>query len=165
MIKGIGFTHEKFYFPCGEMHIRITDSRISSRVCLHFIFEKNEDLIELLLVCDAIKRIGLILEGIAMPYVPFGRQDRVAIEGEPLSISVLAKIINLCEAKSVTITDPHSDVTTALINNCQVTEQHEVFARYFEGKKDFWLVSPDAGALKKIHKLAKRVDCLGVIEC
>jgi Phosphoribosylpyrophosphate synthetase len=35
----------------------------------------------------------------------------------------------------------------------------------FKDKKDFFLVSPDGGALKKIYKLAEKVDCLGVIEC
>jgi ribose-phosphate pyrophosphokinase len=164
MIVGIGFEHDKFCFPCGEMHVRIKDFEVGRRVSLHFLFEKNEDLVELLLVCDAIKRCGMILEGIAMPYVPFGRQDRVAVQGESLSLKVFCDLLNSCEAKIVNITDHHSDVTTALIKNVVVLEQWEVFERYFEGKKNFYLISPDGGALKKIYKLASKVDCKGVIE-
>ena len=167
MIQGIGFEHTKFSFPCGELHVKLKNPERGRRVSLHFNFEKNEDLIELLLVCDALKQVGMILEGIAMPYVPFGRQDRAAVAGESFSLKVFADLINSCEAKVVEIIDPHSDVTTALINNCRVVTQDRVFARYFEDRKDFYLISPDGGALKKIYKLAARpeVDPLGVIEC
>lgn len=165
MIQGIGFDHEKFIFPCGEMHVRLKDFEVGRRVSLHFHFQKNDDLIELLLVCDALKRAGMVLEGIAMPYVPFGRQDRVAVSGECFSLKVFCDLLNSCEAKVVNISDPHSDVTTALINNVQVLEQWEIFERYLKEEKNFFLVSPDGGALKKIFKLAKVVPCLDVIEC
>jgi ribose-phosphate pyrophosphokinase len=163
MIKGIGFDHEKFNFPVGEMHIRLKDYRPYSRVSVNFHFEKNEDVIELLLVCDALKREGMVLEGIAMPYVPFGRQDRVAVSGESFSLAVFCELLNSCGAKEVNITDPHSDVSTALIKNVKAVSQHEVFERYLVGKKGF-LVSPDGGALKKIYKLSQAVK-LPVIEC
>jgi ribose-phosphate pyrophosphokinase len=97
--------------------------------------------------------------------MPFGRQDRVAVEGESLSIEVMASIINSLEAKRVIVTDPHSDVTPALIKNCVVIDQCDIFKPYFLGKTGFYLVSPDGGALKKIFKLVKQVDCHGVIEC
>lgn len=165
MIKGIGFDHEKFNFPCGEMQVRLKNVRPGARVSFHFIFERNDDAIEMLLVTDALRRAGLILEGIAMPYVPFGRQDRVASDGEALSIAVFAELINSCGAKVVEITDPHSEVTTALIKNVKVRQQHEVFSGYFDGLSDYWLICPDGGALKKVYKLASIVDSLGVIEC
>ncbi len=167
MITGIGFNHAKFNFPCGEMHVKLTDVEQGRRVSLHFTFEKNEDLVELLLVCDAIKQAGMVIEGLSMPYIPFGRQDRVAVTGEPFSLKVFANLINSLNIPRVEIVDPHSDVTTALINNCYVLRQDEVFARYFKDMKNFYLISPDGGALKKIYKLASdpQVNPLGVIEC
>ena len=151
MIKGIGFEHTKFNFPCGEMHVKITDPH-ARRVSLHFIFEKNEDIIELLLVADALKNADMTLEGIAIGYVPFGRQDRVAVPGEAFSLKVFANIINGLGAKEVCIVDPHSDVTTALIENSKVVSQDVIFKKHFKDRKDFYLISPDGGALKKIYK-------------
>ncbi len=165
MITGIGFEHTKFNFPCGEMHVKIKDPMRGRRVSFHFEFEKSEDIVELLLVCDAIRQAGMILEGISMPYVPFGRQDRVAVPGEPFSLKVFADLLNSLNIPRVEIVDPHSDVTTALINNCYVLRQDEVFWKYLSDKKDFYFISPDGGALKKTYKLASMARCLGVIEC
>jgi ribose-phosphate pyrophosphokinase len=166
MIVGIGFNFHKFVFPCGEPHIKLFDYEPGHRVSLHFIYQKAEDIIDLLLVCDALKRENMILEGIAMPYVPFGRQDRVNVAGEPLSIKVFADLINSCGAKVVEITDPHSDVTTVLIKNVKVKHQHEVFDRFINGREPFFLISPDAGALKKIYKLAEKLkNCYEVVQC
>lgn len=165
MINPIGFTYEKFNFPVGEMHIKLKTFQWHKIVSMEFVFEKNEDIIELLLVVDALKRIDNKLDSLILNYVPFGRQDRVNEYGECFSLKVFADLINSCGFKVVVITDPHSDVTTALINNCYVTPQDYVFAPYFEGKNEFYLISPDGGSLKKIYKLAKLVDCYDVIEC
>lgn len=164
MITGIGFKHEKFNFPCGEMQVKITEVYGDKRVSAHFAFEKNEDIIELLLVADALKRMGLILEGISMPYIPFSRQDRANQKGEALSLAVFCTLINRLGA-SVEVCDPHSDVAVALLDRVKVRQQHEIFAPMLAEKSDFYLVSPDGGALKKIYKLAEKVRSIGVVEC
>jgi ribose-phosphate pyrophosphokinase len=122
-------------------------------------------------VGNAIKQAGMILKKIIVPYVPFGRQDRVSVKGECFSLQVFANLINSLGAEVVEVTDPHSDVTTALIHNCQVKEQAEVLYPFFsDSKKEFYLISPDAGALKKIYKLAEKLTQLqynlqGIVEC
>ena len=167
MITGIGFSHTKFNFPCGEMHVKVKYTNSRNRVSIRFNFEKNEEIIELLLLADAIKRVCLILETIILDYVPFGRQDRVAVHGEAFSLKVFANIINGIKAQEVIIIDPHSDVTTALIENCTVVRQDHIFKEYFRHRGNFYLVSPDGGALKKIYKLAADtlVNPIGIIEC
>lgn len=166
MISNIQY--KKTEFPCGE--IQVTLSRpwaIPSEgpITIDFIFEKVEEIFELALVCDAIKRNHGELYGLVMAYAPFGRQDRVAVPGESFSLKVFADLINSLGFQRVIVTDPHSDVTTALINNCEVIHQHEVFKDYFKDKKNFYLVSPDGGALKKIYKLAQEVKPKDVVEC
>ena len=163
MIQGIGFSHKKFNFPVGEMHIKLEKYRPNSRVSLHFIFEKNEDIIELLLVCDALRRNGLYLEGINMPYVPFSRQDRLCNPGESFSLSVFTELINNIQADVVEITDPHSDVVSALINNCSIKSQDEVFKPILSNYEHHILVSPDGGSLKKIYKCVTN-KCIRVVE-
>lgn len=158
---------KSFKFPTGELHVQLEDWSIKAyrAVNLNFIFEKNEDIIELLLLCDALKRSELKVNQLFIPYVPFSRQDRVEKRGECFSLSVFANLINSIDADKVIITDPHSDVTPALIKNCEVIPQHQALSFIFENKSDFWLVSPDSGALKKIYKLAAKVSPYGVIEC
>ena len=157
--------HKTFTFPCGEPHVQL-DTVAPSRVDVLWEFAHPNEIVELLLLEDAIRRAGHRLNMLTIPYVPFARQDRVNLAGESLSIAVMARVINGLHATSVQITDPHSDVAPALIRRCHVVHQHEVFSSYFPiGFGSFHLVSPDAGALKKIYKLARLVDPTGVIEC
>lgn len=160
--------HEVFNFPVGEMHLRIKETGLCGVHDIFFDFERNDEILELLLLVDTIrnvnKHIGPI--NLFMPYVPFSRQDRSNESGECFSLRVFAKLINGCGFNKVFIKDPHSDVTAALIDRCIVTTQDEIFQVNFLDKEDFWLISPDAGALKKVNKLyAKLPKCLGVVEC
>lgn len=154
--------YKSFKFPVGEPHVQVT---WSGNADITWEFESVGEIVELLLLKDALMRRGCKINRLTIPYVPFGRQDRVMTLGEPLSIAVMCQLINSLEANRVIITDPHSDVTPALLNNCTVIEQHEVFTTCFPISFGMtYLVSPDGGALKKIYKLAK-VTSLGVLEC
>lgn len=164
MINLQNHKYEKINFPCGETHIRILPGYYNNE-SVTFEYENDSEIIELLLVCDALKRLKTSIDLIRIPYVPFSRQDRVTMAGECLSIKVFCDLINSIGATTVEIIDPHSDVTTALINNWRLMEQHVLFTPYFKGKSDFLLICPDGGALKKIYKLAAAVPSAGVIEC
>jgi len=154
--------HKAFNFPVGEMQVSVPSHAISGRNILdaEFQFTKNEDIIELLLLVDAAKRQGHRLGRLTMPYVPFSRQDRCNAPGEAFSLKVFCDLINSMGWESVGITDPHSDVTPALLNNCVVRPQWDVIARLINNhmRCPFYLVSPDAGALKKIYKLAENLN-------
>jgi ribose-phosphate pyrophosphokinase len=166
MITTHGFIYKKFNFPVGEMHLvisKILGLEDITKVDIEFEFERNEELVELLLLSDALKRNQLELNKLVIPYVPFSRQDRINIKGECFSLKVFADIVNSCNAKEVVITDPHSDVTTTLINNYNVITQEQLFEKH-KFNANSYLISPDGGALKKIYKLAKKVK-LPVIEC
>lgn len=180
MITSGEVTFEKFCFPGGEMHIKIKDAYLEKGAGLAFYFEKNEDIIELLLLVDAIKRLDNgYINRLVIPYVPFARQDRVNVSGECFSLKVFCDLINSIGAKEVIIHDPHSDVTPALLNRCSVIKQWNLllgsgaFLKRECGvinfslpqDSDFWLISPDAGAMKKTYELAAHLPCLGVIEC
>lgn len=165
MITSIGFEHDSFTYPCGEVHIRVKDYKYNARVNILWNFEKTDEVMQVLLMVDACRRAGLNVESLSIYYVPFSRQDRVMVEGDCLSIKVFADLVNTMKLKEIYIIDPHSDVTSALIDNVTIRTQEDVFKKYFEGKTGFFLISPDAGALKKIHKLAKLVKPVATIEC
>ena len=147
-------------FPAGETNIQI-DKAIKHktlmapvRVRIYCKFESNEDLVNLLLVTSAVKNdLGYREVHLDMPYFPYARQDRVCNPGEALSVKVIADLINSQDYITVAIADPHSEVTPALINRCVVTEQHECVRRTV-WSNNYVLVAPDAGAAKKVYKVA-----------
>lgn len=168
--------HKTFKFPVGELQVNLNLSVPPPLyIDVELIFEKNEDIIELLLFCDAAHRASLVLGTLTMPYVPFSRQDRINTKGESFSLAVFAHLINEMGFKEVVIHDPHSDVTPAIIQRVRVIPQWDLLFPLIMNNSDggpFWLVSPDAGALKKTHKLAQlfansrkpNARCQGVIE-
>lgn len=98
-------------------------------------------------------------------YVPYARQDRRCNRGESLGIKVFGAYINAMEFDAVIITDPHSDVTPACINNVQVIDQVEVFGHVHDFGAGWFIVAPDVGAKKKAEKFAKETQAFGVITC
>ena len=154
-------TIKQFNFPAGEVGVQIMECGSSERVVVSAYIKNSDDLVALLMLSDAIDRkYGSCEKILNLPYVPYARQDRVCNEGESLSISVFANMINSCNWSKVKILDPHSDVTPALIKNCVVTESHEVFKKQLN---DFYVVAPDAGAYKKAYKWAQKKNAKGVL--
>ncbi|MFN0082643.1 MAG: phosphoribosyltransferase family protein, partial [Ferruginibacter sp.] len=98
--------------------------------------------------------------------LPAARQDRLMINGEPLSVKVYADIINAFGFKKVMVFDAHSEVTPALLNNCEaITNDHFIKQVIDEIGTNLKLISPDGGALKKIYKLSEVLGGIDVVEC
>lgn len=171
MITAHGFKYERFQFPTGEPHIRILDvTGPSLSIDFDYTARSTEDLLSevfcILLINDALYRAGCKLNKLTIYYCPFGRQDRVATAGDPISIAVFANVINSMNLDLVELIDPHSDMSPALIRNSEVIPQHEVLLPYFKRRNsEFYLVIPDQGSTNKINKLASIVQNLGVVHC
>lgn len=122
-------------------------------------------IMDLLLFTDAFNRLGRgtgnqVKKTCYVPYIPYARQDRVMVPGEPLSAAVFGKLINMCGFDQVIVDDPHSDVAPSHINNVSIFEQYEMVLQilgpgFFD---DAVIVAPDAGAIKKVTKLAQKVN-------
>ena len=153
--------YQKFSFPSGcEPHIKIVEKNwmvANNEVIITTRIKSSEDLMVLLLATDALKRLGFTYIKLFMPYLPFARQDRVMVGGEPLSIKVIANIINSQEYTKVAVYDAHSEVSLALLNNCDPVNNHIFIKQVLDKKEDYYIVSPDAGAYKKIFKAAQFV--------
>jgi ribose-phosphate pyrophosphokinase len=149
-------------FSGGEPHVKINwlDTEFDTYHILHRIQSFN-DLGNLLVFIDALKRKYKDFEGcephihLAIPYFPAARQDRVCDRGNAFTLKVYADIINSQNFDEVTVFDPHSDVTPALINNVRVVSNDE-FVRcamiYKQDQGPVQYVIPDAGASKKAQK-------------
>lgn len=165
--KFIPFNH--LTFSGGEEHVTIDESHIlGDEVTIEANLWSSQDVMMLLMLTDALRRCFVEKIDLVLKYVPYARQDRVANIGESLSIKVMCDLINAQKYSSVEIWDPHSEVTSALLNRVVVRAQHELFtlalvskamiaAAEFSQKTVF--VAPDAGAMKKTYELSVKYHC------
>ena len=153
-------------FAGGECNVRFSELlRGTERVRLNTRLNSSDDIMNLILSVDALRRMGIKRIEVFIPYVPYARQDRVMVPGESLSIKVFADLLNNLQLDKVIVFDPHSDVTPALVNNCVIIPNYEMVS-YFLAElqlNDFVLVSPDLGAYKKVDKLAQQIGYKGEI--
>lgn len=152
---------ESFNFSGGECHIKI-DKIANKTNEVVAILNSSDAIMQLLLTVDAIRRINpAAIINLTVPYFPYARQDRVCNAGESLSVRVMADVINALNCNQVTILDPHSDVTSALLDNVKVVTQAQIIADSKLAKdiaaKNLAVVSPDAGAEKKAKEVGKQV--------
>lgn len=147
---------EPFDFPSGcETHIKLGTHYGWQDVVIDFRPKKTEEIIQLLLVTDALKRLGYEKIKLFIPYLPFARQDRVMIPGEPLSIKVFCDLINSQEYSSVEVFDCHSEVGLALLNHVKAHNNYKLVEKALIAWDDYYIVCPDAGAYKKIFGLCQ----------
>ena len=118
-----------------------------------------------LIVCanQALKNAGVKNVGLHVPYFLGARSDRKFQEGGSNYLKqVICPIINSQNFFTVIVLDPHSDVLEACLNNYEKIDNHLLVKQaltLIDNKNDarerVCLVSPDAGAYKKIFDVAQ----------
>lgn len=141
-----------------------------------------------LIICTVASLRNLGVKEIHL-YVPFflgSRSDRQFEEGSNNYLKqVICPIINSLKLDSVTVLDPHSDVLEACLNNFKKIDNLNLVSSSLEelyvspvnwkirksahittDGSEFILISPDAGANKKIFKIADQIGYTGeIITC
>ena len=159
-------TFKSFTFSGGEPHIKIESSvEVDEVVTITHRLKSFNDLGLLCIAVDALKRMGVKHLELFIPYFPAARQDRLMVAGEPLSVKVYADIINAMNLDKVMVFDPHSEVTPALLTNCEVIQNYNFINQVIKQVGEVKLTSPDGGALKKIYKVSEYLGGLEVVEC
>jgi len=152
---------ENTAFETGEQVVTIK-SRLNSFLDLELIICANQALIEL-----GTKHHSLKLKEIAL-YIPWllgSRSDRKFLPGQSNYLkTVICPIINSQNFSRVTVLDPHSDVSEACLNNFTKISNVK-FVKDVINTLDskITLISPDAGALKKIYDVSKAIECNDII--
>tara|TARA_R110000868_G_scaffold411614_2_gene705916 strand:+ start:633 stop:1460 length:828 start_codon:yes stop_codon:yes gene_type:complete len=158
---------KSFNYAGGECHVQIDPNTLGQQANVYALLNSADDVMRLLLTVDAIRRISRdIVIDLTIPYFPYARQDRVCNAGEALSVKVMADLINGLHCHRVTIIDPHSDVTPALINHCDIMSAADIVTNHLRVEmigNQLALVSPDAGAEKKTRQLAKQLAQTGYV--
>jgi len=139
-------------FPGGEINVSVPVDQLGCSVTVTVWLKDSDGIMALSQLKSILDYYGTKDATLVMGYVPYARQDRVCNKGESLSIKVFTSIINALNFSSVIILDPHSDVTTALLDRVDPINKAEIFESMTDTFDCF--VAPDAGASKEVQKLA-----------
>ncbi|MCX7268526.1 MAG: ribose-phosphate pyrophosphokinase, partial [Sphingomonadales bacterium] len=122
----------------------------------------NDNLMELLIMIDALRRASAKRITAVLPYFGYARQDRKPGPRTPISAKLVANLITEAGADRVLTVDLHAgqiqgffDIPTdnlygAPVMSADILERH--------GAKNFTVVSPDVGGVVRARALAKRLD-------
>jgi ribose-phosphate pyrophosphokinase len=115
-----------------------------------------ETLFVALAFVDALAARALAVPRLVLPCVPGGRQDRTNDSGDYLfTLRTVADAINARRFPSVTVIDPHSDVTPALIERCAVAAPVLGTARL--DRSYVGVIAPDCGATRRAARIASEI--------
>ena len=161
-------------FADGEVSISIEESVRGSDV---FIIQStcgpvNNNLMELLIMIDALKRASAGRITAVVPYYGYARQDRKAKARDPISAKLVADLISVAGADRVLSMDLHVAQIQGFFN---IPVDHlmgtPILAPYFVEKfknlsrEEIAVVSPDLGSVTRARKFAERLDCpLAIID-
>ncbi|ARD63441.1 ribose-phosphate pyrophosphokinase [Kosakonia radicincitans DSM 16656] len=151
-------------FPDGAVWLKVAGKLPSFALHMRVRVAAMRDMNDFMLLAqlvDAVRHVtDIAVSHLELAWLPWARQDRHMVAGDSFALKVFADQLNTLNFDKVYILDPHSDAAAAAIKNCVVIAQEsglmqsETLRRAI-GKGELMLVAPDAGALKKIHNVAK----------
>jgi ribose-phosphate pyrophosphokinase len=125
-------------------------------------FPANDHLMELLIICDALRRSSAKRITAVIPYFGYARQDRKPAARTPISAKLVANLITHAGVDRVLTLDLHAgqiqgffDIPTDNLFGAPVMVR-DIKERLSDGNQ--MVVSPDVGGVVRARALAKRID-------
>jgi ribose-phosphate pyrophosphokinase len=125
-------------------------------------YPANDNLMELLIICDALRRASAKRITAVVPYFGYARQDRKPGPRTPISAKLVANLITTAGANRVLSVDLHAgqiqgffDIPTDNLFGAPVMSA-DIQARF--GDRNIMVISPDVGGVVRARALAKRLD-------
>jgi ribose-phosphate pyrophosphokinase len=133
-------------------------------------FPTNDNLMELLVILDALKRSSARRITAVIPYYGYARQDRKSGSRTPISAKLVANLITVAGANRVLTVDLHAgqiqgffDIPTDNLFAAPVLIKD--IKERFKGDNNLTIVSPDVGGVVRARAIAKRLDAdLAIID-
>lgn len=149
-------------FSDGEIQVNIEESIRGKHV---FILQStsspvNDNLLEILIMVDALKRASAESVNVVMPYYGYARQDRKARAREPITSKLVANMLEVAGVDRLLTIDLHAAQIQGFFD---IPVDHlmgaPLIADYFERRgmvgSDYVVVSPDHGGVTRARKLAE----------
>ncbi|OWR27485.1 ribose-phosphate pyrophosphokinase [Saccharibacillus sp. O23] len=157
-------------FSDGEIQVKLSESVRGSHV---YIIQStcapvNDNLMELLVMVDALKRASAKSINVVIPYYGYARQDRKARSRDPITAKLVADLIEKAGAHRVIAMDLHAMQIQGFFD---IPVDHllgvPILAQYFRSKQieNPIVVSPDHGGVVRARKLADLLNApLAIID-
>jgi ribose-phosphate pyrophosphokinase len=136
-------------------------------------FPANDNLMELLVIIDALRRSSARRTTAVIPYYGYGRQDRKSSPRTPISAKLVANLITVAGADRVLTLDLHAgqiqgffDIPTDNLFAAPVLTK-DLQERFLGNGQvnNLTIVSPDVGGVVRARAVAKRLDAdLAIID-
>ncbi|MFW5995933.1 MAG: ribose-phosphate diphosphokinase [Halanaerobiaceae bacterium] len=121
----------------------------------------NENLMELLVIVDALRRASARRITAVMPYYGYARQDRKARPRDPITAKLVANIITTAGARRALSVDLHAPQIQGFfdipVDNLYAAP---LMVDYFKNKDidNMTAVAPDVGSVKRVRSIAEALD-------
>ena len=139
--------------------VRGKDVFIVQSTCDHV----NDNLMELLIMIDAMRRASAGRITAVMPYFGYARQDRKAKSRDPISAKLVANLITAAGADRVLTMDLHAaqiqgffDIPVDNLAGANLFVKHYV-SRFGKGNDDVMVVSPDVGSTARARAFSMKL--------
>lgn len=151
-------------FKDGEIRVRIGETVRGADV---FIIQStcspsDSNLMELLIMIDAVRRASAREIAAVIPYYGYARQDRKTQPRDPVTAKLVANLITAAGADRVLTMDLHAGQIQGFFDiPSDNLRAMPILADYFRSKKfdDVVVVSPDVGGVSRARAFAHHLDC------
>ncbi|PNR90101.1 ribose-phosphate pyrophosphokinase [Petrotoga sp. HKA.pet.4.5] len=154
-------------FADGEVNVKINETVRGFDV---YIIQSiappvNNNIMELLIMIDALRRASAASISAIIPYFGYARQDRKARGRDPITAKLVANLITTAGATRVVTIDLHAEQIQGFFDiPVDNLWSFPIFSRYFlEEMKltqnETVVVSPDVGGVKRARKFAQKLGC------
>lgn len=146
-------------FPDDECYIRIEEDLSGEDVIIVQTTYPDKNIIELLIIQDAVHEAGAKKIIVVLPYFGYSRQDKKFEAGEPISARAIAQHISM-HADSIITVDPHKEHLLGFFTipaySCSAVSE---LARYLKKLEIDFVLAPDKGAILRAKKASEIINC------
>ena len=130
----------------------------------------NDHLMELFIMCDALKRASAASITAVIPYYGYARQDRKVAARTPITAKLVADLLETAGVTRVVSMDMHAGQIQGFFS---IPTDHlyaspvflEDIRKKFPNPEELVIVSPDAGGVERARAYSKRLNCpLAIID-
>lgn len=160
-------------YPGGEVGVRALRQPAPARLLARV--HGSDELLALVMFLGAVR--GQV-QHVCIPYLPYARQDRVAVAGDPIAIDVLAELLATTGVRSFATVDAHSPASVAafakvgaVLTNVAAMPWLDRYLAPLRTRADqpVWFVAPDKGARTRTAAAAAALTrsdrAIGVVHC
>lgn len=150
-------------FANNECRVSIKEKDVNTTAVILQSLSNPPDthIIEFCLIADAVKRLGAKKLIAIIPYLGYSKQDKIFKGGEPLSVKVVAQIIQTSSFSKIITIDLHNQAIVGFFEKPVIQlSANKMFLNYFSKLKDSntIVIAPDAGAIKNSTDFANKLN-------